>query len=351
VYDRFVRKTGLVVTWLLLAVAFASFVTASLWSPSPAPARAVPRRSPVDAFIPRHGGEPARLEGDFLSIDASFDRHTARINAIAFDEEGRSFATAGSDGLVHTWDARTGAQRLTLRGHERGVQCVAFGGGWIATGGWDGTARVWLAETGAEVGRVRVGSAGATSVAIAGRRLIVGDGDGAVGCWDWVSGRRLEGTAIPDGPVTCLAVSPDDTTVAAGFGQGAIRRWQVDEWRELPVVRGHVKAVGAMVYTPDGRSLVSASRDGVVHVTDLRTHSTTRSRSFPGGVYALSREGGSLACVSGDRELQVLAVLGRVEGRAAGAAMAPVTCVAVSEEGRTVAMGCGDASVRLFRRK
>jgi WD40 repeat protein len=43
-----------------------------------------------------------------------------------FSPDGRRIATASHDGTVRIWDAGTGQEVLTLRGHAGAVQSVAF---------------------------------------------------------------------------------------------------------------------------------------------------------------------------------------------------------------------------------
>ncbi len=67
------------------------------------------------------------------------------VLAAAFSPDGKYVATAGKDGVIRVWDAATGKERLTLRGHTKLVRAVAFSpdGNRLLTASDDGTAGVW----------------------------------------------------------------------------------------------------------------------------------------------------------------------------------------------------------------
>ena len=66
---------------------------------------------------------------------------------------GSRIVTGSDDTTAKVWDAKTGAEVLTLKGHTRDVLSASFSGDGsrIVTGSEDKTARVWDAKTGAEV--------------------------------------------------------------------------------------------------------------------------------------------------------------------------------------------------------
>jgi WD40 repeat protein len=85
------------------------------------------------------------------------------------------------------WDAHSGAEVFTLKGHTGWVLSASFSpdGSRVVTGSWDGTARVWDAKTGAEVltlkGHNYVNSA---SFSPDGSRIVTGSNDSTAKVWD-----------------------------------------------------------------------------------------------------------------------------------------------------------------------
>jgi hypothetical protein len=82
----------------------------------------------------------------------------------------------------------------------------------------------------------------------------------------------------PDMGLTALAVSPDGRVLASGSGYGdpSIRVWEAATGRLPFLLDGHTGWVGKLVFTRDGRRLISAASDQTIRFWDTATWTETR---------------------------------------------------------------------------
>jgi WD40 repeat protein len=168
-------------------------------------------------------------------------RERARLTArskvttasVGFSPDSKTVATGNYDGVGQLWDAATGKELATLRGHPRSINHVAFSrdGKTLATASGDRTVKLWDVATAAEQATLSVHSGQVRSVAFSpdGKTLVSGSDDGTVRIWDIATRQELITLEGQPGGVRCVTFSPDGKALASGGatldGQGEIFLW------------------------------------------------------------------------------------------------------------------------------
>ena len=95
----------------------------------------------------------ASLDGSIRIWDAAtgmekqtLKGHADRVIWVAYTPTGKTLASSSSDGTIRFWDAATGSAKAVLKGHTASVQRVAFSpnGAMLATTSNDQSILVWL---------------------------------------------------------------------------------------------------------------------------------------------------------------------------------------------------------------
>ena len=71
--------------------------------------------------------------------------HTNLVTSVAFSSDGKRLASASYDSTVKVWDVTSGQEMLTFKGHTDAVLSVAFSpdGKWVTSASMDYTVNVW----------------------------------------------------------------------------------------------------------------------------------------------------------------------------------------------------------------
>jgi WD40 repeat protein/Arc/MetJ family transcription regulator len=245
---------------------------------------------------------------------------------VAFSPDGKVVASGGSDRAIVLWDVNTGQQLRRLMGHTGLVQDIAFSpdGALLASAGaWSGdtTVRLWDVSTGIERRRFEGHAGPVMSVAFSpdGKTLASGSWDKTAKLWDVATGGELHTLSQDTDRVNSVAFSPDGKTVASGSMDPTIKFWDVSTGGLLRTVPAH--AVNSLAFSPDGSKLVSAGYGfSKTNIWDVATWT-------------------ALQALSGSWDETGAQLTGHTS---------TIASVAFSPDGRTVASGSGDTTVRLW---
>src|SRR5207302_3406761 len=136
-----------------------------------------------------------------------------------------------------------------------------------------------------------------------GKALAVGKSFGTIRVFAAADGQEICRCGLRKGSwVRALTFSPDGKTLAGGgTDERPVRFFDAVTGQELHRYPGHQNEVVGAAVRPDGKTLVSAGKDGPVCVWDLATgEETRRSEAHPEGVTALAGAPDGRALVTAD---------------------------------------------------
>jgi WD40 repeat protein len=102
-----------------------------------------------------------------------------------------------------------------------------------------------------------------------GRLIAATSTDGYVRIRDALTGVVLQ-TLKQEGRALCVAFSPGGDLFATAVSNNRIYLWDIATGKPAGVLIGHENVINDLAFTPDGKQLVSASRDGRALVWDVR---------------------------------------------------------------------------------
>ena len=242
-------------------------------------------------------------EADTGKLRKTFGEHTSGVDTVAFSPDGRTLASA-SWGLIRLWNtegvplrlwyARTGELLENFIYHIDSVRTVVFSpdGKLLASGGYDSKLRLWEANTGNHIATLR-GGGPAVAFSPDGKLIASeygGDGIiGTIGLWDVHTGELRHVLSKYHSPLTCIAFSPDGKTLVSASRDSEIVFWDIPTLqRRFSITTQHTEAVSSVSFSPDGETLASGSFDQTLRLWDPHTGKRKAVLQYPDGVTSVS---------------------------------------------------------------
>lgn len=232
--------------------------------------------------------------------------HRGWVNRLAISPDGKTVATACSDGTIRLWNITTGDLLRAFIGHDGPVNDVSWSpdGRFLATASDDRTVQIWDPATGRRLltfaeescyrqvqwsgnGRFVAGvteSSGGTTVAVwefhpsSGGRSLRRAG------WQPVASGVAKKVVVSSSSYyrARLSWSPDGKTLAVGVGRLFLWDADTDAVVDDEIVAGmpDVSYVQGTAWSPDGRHIAFGRRDDLV-VYDTHTRRITQTFTLP----------------------------------------------------------------------
>ncbi len=265
-----------------------------------------------------------RIE-DFQEVWASPE--SSEVRDIAINPADNTLVTGMYDGSIAVWDSQTGDRLYTLADrHDYYISQVAYNsaGTLIASTSIDSIIMIWDAQTGALIQTLDPGHEGIGRIAwLPGEdKLMIGSS--YITIWDvdnseftfngpvydqYLQGfvfapdeilligldkggysitlreaysddvvHQLAGYIAPTmGGTVEISVSPDNSILAIGGGNGLITLWDLTTGQMLSALSGHVDAIASVEFGQDSNTLYSSAEDGQIIEWDIQTGKPVRT--------------------------------------------------------------------------
>ncbi len=279
---------------------------------------------------------------------------TRRIWDMAVSHDGRILASCGAyKDRIRLWEVATGEEISTIDFQARAV-ALSPDGRTLASSSGRGI-ELWDVETGSQVAAMSGrGTSGIESLAFSpdGRLLAAGDSwsGTSVHLWDTETATR---TATLEGhrdAVNRVVFSPDGRSVASASQDHTVKLWDVASASIVTTFEGHTSWVFSVDFSPDGTLLASASEE--VKVWDIDTGEAATfslGDGFSGlrGSVDFSPDGTKLAAISADGVTLLEVATGSAVSLATGHPYGS-RAVALSPDGTMLATAAKNVEVHLW---
>ncbi|KAG9070430.1 hypothetical protein KI688_007966 [Linnemannia hyalina] len=203
----------------------------------------------------------------------AMEGHTGSIYSVDYSPCGKLIASAGYDKTVRLWSSQTGESLLVLKDHKNTVTSVKFSpvGRQLVSGCWNATIRFWDPETGELVQELDSSLLSVESLAYSpdGKWIASGHYGGSLQLWDAASyepGPVLQGHTDN---VLGVAFSPNGQWIASASEDKTVRLWDASTGTPILVLSGHNETVRGVAFSPNGLRIASGGFDKKVRLWDL----------------------------------------------------------------------------------
>jgi len=231
--------------------------------------------------------------------------HKYAITSLVFSHDGQTLATASKDKTIKLWNLQ-GKLLQTLTGHQAAVTSVVFSNNdqTLASGSEDGTIKLWNLQ-GKLLRTIKAHQAAVTSVVFAAdnNTFVSASAQGNIKLWHLHDKWSL---ILPghQAAVTNIVFNFKNNTFASTSEDKTIKYWSLDG-ELLQTFQGHQAAVTSVVFNTYGNILISGSKDKTIKLWKLDKIWQTLKHLDTVTSVVFSRDGDTLASGGYDQTIKL----------------------------------------------
>ena len=311
-------------------------------------------------------GKHKQAQGAHEKANAALPATEKPLHSVAFSHDGKTFALAGDDQQVHTFESETGAPVESYEGHGAAVTAVGFAkNGDLISAAKDNSVILWNGSPQWELVRTignpddaqtLVDRVTAVGFSRSGKLLATGGGEpsrsGQLKLWDVETGKLVREIKEPHSDtIFAVEFSPEDDYIASCGADRFMKVFKVADGEFVRSFEGHTHHVLGVSWSADGRTLATCGADKVIKIWTFKTGDQQRT------IGGFSKELTSIKFVSigtnvvascGDNNVHVKRADNGGNIRALGGGKDFMYSTAVSGDGKTFVGGGQDSVLRIW---
>lgn len=246
-----------------------------------------------------------------VSKIATLTGHRDCVYALAPSQQPNIFFSADGNGLVAQWNLdkpEIGDMVAQVKNSVYALHYMAVTDQLLVGHNFEGIHLIDL-TTKSEVKSIKVTDAQIFDIRSIHGLVLIACGDGVVIALDfdrWAVRKHLKAA---DKSARVIAIHPDQQTFAVGYSDHHIRVFDAQSLTLLHTIAAHENSVFALHYSPDGRFLLSGSRDARLKAWDVNNdyelHESVVAHMYAVNAIAFSPDGQYFVTGSMDKSIKV----------------------------------------------
>lgn len=318
----------------------------------PVSVRRKPVEEPVAAPMPEAAPVPTGSDKQ-KTIDIAMPGQA--LLSLGLLKHGTVLVTATDDGLVRLWDAQSGEPRKTVPTKvSSGATLAVFPSSqWFAATDANHAIGIYdpLGNRESVLRNDPPHPIAMLAVSSDDRLLAEAAENGVVNLWDVTANRRLHQFAPGDSAVRALAFSPDGQQLLAGNARGELIAWETVSGKPANRRQLHERGILALAVAPDGQTVASRAINGELRLSPMSADGEGKilDRKMTGGNDLAFSTDGKWLLAGGAEGVRVWNTeTGELAHELPNDKRA-VRSLALSRDGKLIAVGGDDHTVRLWR--